>query len=368
MKSLLLALTIFALSTFSLQAQNLKNSLFSKVGKPAGHTPHFLTGTGDEYYLIVSTDTYTPLTGATDITGGLTWDDPTHFFPLGFTFSLFGTTMDSIPLDGLGAEFFVINTTTFSSAHNLIATHVDLIDRGVVAAGGIGLSGSQSPIVYKTEGTAPNRIFKMEWQNAGFFNEWDALNTTNDFINLQLWIYEGSNNIDFRFGPANTGNGSSYGIYDGLNGHFIGAIGEINLSTFIAEDGLYGLEGSASNPSLKFIDQYSFTNLPPTLTDTIPNGKVYRFSTAPQVGIATPESVGFHLYPILASDILQYSHSADKPVVFTVLDLTGRQVMEPILATDATGTINIAHLPAGMYLVEARAEGHMASTKRFVKQ
>lgn len=368
MKSLLLALAIFALSTITLQAQNQKNSLFSKASKPSVQVPHFLAGTGDEYYLIVSTDNYAPLTGATDITGGITWDDPTHFFPLGFTFSLFGTAMDSILLDGLGAEFFVINTTTFSSVHNLIATHVDLIDRGVVAAGGLGIPGSQSPIVYKTEGTAPNRIFKMEWQNAGFYNEWDALNTTNDFINLQLWIYEGSNNIDFRFGPASTGNGSNYDIYDGLNGHFVGAIGDVSLSTFFAEEGLYGLEGPASNPTLTFIDQYNFNNLPPTLTDTIPNGKVYRFSTSPQVGITAPESVGFHLFPTLANEVLQYSHSADKPVVFTVLDLTGRQVMPAIHATNSNGTISIAHLPAGMYMVEARSDGNLVSAKRFVKQ
>lgn len=368
MKSLLLALAIFALSTFTLQAQNLKNSLFSKAGKPVGQMPHFLAGAGGEYYLIVSNDTYTPLTGGTNITGGLTWDDPSFNIPIGFPFTLFGNTIDSILLEGLGATFTILDMASLMEVHFLLATHIDLIDRGVVAAGGVDMPGSQSPIVYTTVGTAPNRIFKMEWQNAGLYNEWGVFTTTNDFINLQYWLYEGSNNIEVRFGPASTGNGASYDIYDGQAGHWIGAAGAVNLNTFIAEEGLYSLNGTAVNPTLSFIDNFNFTNTPPTLTDSIPSGMVYRLSTSPQVGIATSAPVDFRVFPTLADDVLQYTHTSGSPLLLSVLDLTGRPVMETIQATDATGTLNIAHLPAGMYLVEAMTEGHPASAKRFVKQ
>jgi len=51
-------------------------------------------------------------------------------------------------------------------------------------------SSALGSIKYTTEGTAPSRIFKVEWRN---------MNTGQFFISFQLWLYEGSQRVDFVY-------------------------------------------------------------------------------------------------------------------------------------------------------------------------
>jgi hypothetical protein len=55
-----------------------------------------------------------------------------------------------------------------------------LIDRG------FGSGNSQSPLSYQVTGNSGDQIFKIQWENAGFLNEYDALGTLNDYINFQI--------------------------------------------------------------------------------------------------------------------------------------------------------------------------------------
>ena len=65
---------------------------------------------------------------------------------------------------------------------------------------------------YVTTGTAPNRIFKLEW----YKQKWDYQNT-GDVISFQVWLYEGSNRIEYiynRGAAAVTNASATIGIYD----------------------------------------------------------------------------------------------------------------------------------------------------------
>ena len=115
------------------------------------------------YDFSVEQGVYTPLQNAISANNGMVWDDPSIEAPLGFDFQFFGQTASTLYWYG-GTAFNVFglpaNTTPL-----IIAYGSDLIDRGY----DVGIS--QSPISYKTEGSPGNRIFKMEWSNAGFYDD-----------------------------------------------------------------------------------------------------------------------------------------------------------------------------------------------------
>jgi hypothetical protein len=47
------------------------------------------------------------------------------------------------------------------------------------------ISKTGSAMNYEINGTAPNRIIKFEWKNAGLINA-----DTGNFVNFQMWMYE----------------------------------------------------------------------------------------------------------------------------------------------------------------------------------
>lgn len=60
-------------------------------------------------------------------------------------------------------------------------------------------SKDRGKILYEVSGNAPSRIFKVEYNNVGLFD--DTLDV--DSLNFQIWLYEGSNAIEYRAGYAN---------------------------------------------------------------------------------------------------------------------------------------------------------------------
>ena len=62
--------------------------------------------------------------------------------------------------------------------------------------------GGISPISYTTTGIAGSRICKIQVSNAGFYGENNQNGTSVSFINYQLWLYETTNDIEFRYGSV----------------------------------------------------------------------------------------------------------------------------------------------------------------------
>jgi hypothetical protein len=205
-------------------------------------------GAGAQYYSFSkSSETYTELTGATVLVGG-NWDDFSVKIKTPFNFKFFSKFIfDSIEFTDLGDVYFNnINNGLFQ------VYWVDLNSRG----------NNKSDVSYKTEGTSPNRILKLQFHNAGF--DADAP-TFADSVNFQLWVHETSNVLEFRYGP-NGVNTASYG-------------GDIGPYVTVADpDGISGnfisLEGSPSNPTVRTTNQSSSM----ALTGSPTNGTLYRFT------------------------------------------------------------------------------------------
>lgn len=118
--------------------------------------------------------------------------------PLGFNFkwALGNRNIDSIVIDTDGILYAPqdFNSSTDNPIRSMMPYEADMTDRGFNNS-----SAAVSPISYLTTGVAGSRIGKIEFRNAGFYNDI----TTNDFINFQIWLYESTNIIEYRYGASN---------------------------------------------------------------------------------------------------------------------------------------------------------------------
>jgi len=134
-------------------------------------------------------------------------DDGAAQVNIGFDFDYKGNTYNTCTVSVNGAISFTesivhYNNELYSNAagkKNIIAPLWDDMYQRTV---------DQGAVLYKTEGTAPNRKFYVEWKNIS----WRTLGNTVSFI---LVLYETTNNIEFRYGPNNstqTNRSASIGI------------------------------------------------------------------------------------------------------------------------------------------------------------
>jgi hypothetical protein len=208
------------------------------------------------YAFTQTTATYADLTGATSANNGQLWDDPEIGIPLGFDFQFYSKTIDSVLLGyGLGGTVSDSLYGFLESERIIMPFEADLIDRGDLTGTSV------SPISYKLEGMPGSRVFKLEWNNAGFYNEGDSLNTLNDFVNFQLWLYEGSNVIEYRYGTSSIANAAV--DFDNEAGPVVG------LANFPTSQS-YFLSGSLTTPTV--------SNTLTWLGGVPQNGTVYRFT------------------------------------------------------------------------------------------
>jgi len=140
---------------------------------------------------------------ATDGTAlGLT-DDGEANVTLPFAFDFYGGSSTAIRVGNNGGLFFGVTTGDLSTANanlgtttanNLIVPFWDDIDADT------------GDVYYKAVGTAPNRIFVVEWYNRPHFSNVGS-------ATFELILYEGTNNIKYQYLDTNFGNASyDYGV------------------------------------------------------------------------------------------------------------------------------------------------------------
>jgi hypothetical protein len=144
-----------------------------------------------DYTFASNTGTYTEITGGTTHGTAANDDDSFNAVPIGFSFNYNGTdyTEVSISSNGfiaMGAtvvnSFTAISTGTSNNV--IVPLNRDLRSRP---------NGTLTSIV---SGTAPSRIFTVQWQN---YQRYHA-DATNDVFNFQIKLYEANNAITFNYG------------------------------------------------------------------------------------------------------------------------------------------------------------------------
>jgi hypothetical protein len=193
-------------------------------------------------------------------------------------------------------------------------------------------------------GTAPNRIFIIEYNNIGL----ELATDTAMFLNFQLWLYEDDNSFEIRIGPNNC---DSTAWFNG-KGPYIG------LDTMNTFNGLY-LSGDPTSPVL-------VGSVDAQLSGSPPNGMVYRFVPAPRTGIAEKRNVTFSIYPNPSTGGYTEVYASTEISAVYLSDLSGRRMRADVQPKKNYARINTQTLRPGLYLLTVETSSGIASQKLMV--
>ncbi len=196
--SKLRSLTVLVLLT-------LLGSGFSMVG----HAQYF---PASSYSYAASSGTYTDLAGGTAVSAIHTDDATSGTLPIGFIFNYCGTDYTQFVVNSNGFLSFKITPSISGSTYN------SLTALGTIKPALFPLwadqTGSGSAASYGVSGTAPNRIFTMEFKNW----KWNY-NASNPVLSYQIKLFETTNVIQFIYrqetGSISGFSYASIGICDG---------------------------------------------------------------------------------------------------------------------------------------------------------
>lgn len=302
------------------------------------------------YFFSVSSAEYEPIQGGQALVDDV-WDDPDLFIPIGFSFEFFNRSIQEL---SLRSNFNVI-TLSENTINNTFSLFLlfgsDLVDRGL--ADSIHLS----PITRKLEGNVGSRVMTVEWENAGFFGELLSNGTTNDFVNFQMKLYEASGDIVYHFGPNSVTMPAL--AYSGLAGTAIAIAEDYDGDFDVVNGEIIMLSGDPSDPDVN-TDYKNYT-----LSATIPENTVYRFSREP-VGTVDPKVVRAenYFYPNPTTGNLNVNSSIEGNITFplSVYAHDGRLVK----LLEAATSYDLNDLTSGLYEIRFETNGKMAGQRIFL--
>lgn len=217
-------------------------------------------------YVVKDTTTaYSALpSSATSLNGSTVWAGGQYTASIPFNWRMDSSiVMTDVPVD---LDFpGIVESFTSSLGNGFFFASAFFVDRGS------GTSSSQSPITYTTVGTTPNRIFKLQFDNAGFGDDPGLT----DYVNFQFWIYETTNIIEYHFGSSSISPTEDY--FGTGAGPLLGTLQNLDMTSFNTGT-LYYLDGSSSPTSVDSM-KAPFSTLPTNGLAAWPaNGSVIRFS------------------------------------------------------------------------------------------
>lgn len=303
------------------------------------------------YQLTVSSEPFVFLSNPQSAVSG-TWNVPVFQLPLGFNFEYFDIASDQLySLEENLGGWFALNED-LEHLYMILPFYASLIDRGYLQGEAL------SPIYYKTEGPAGQRVFTIEYNEAGlYFGGVDNDNMFTDYISLQLRLYEGSGDIEFHIGPYSVSADPDF-VFEGNPGPAVGLLANAdNVNTGDIEE-IILLTGNASNPTVE-TSEIDF------LTWPIPMNIVYRFSkmgsSVEEPSSAARQSI---LFPNPTSGDLQLKGINFNEVVYPIrlLDVNGKLTR----LWNSEADISAAGLAAGSYFVIVHTPDKVITDKLLV--
>ena len=278
-----------------------------------------------------TTGTYADLTSPT-VLSATGWDEDDYALTLPFPFVYGNNSYTSVSISDNG----YLDFDAGASAYAWIDVHyADLEERG---------TGGASTVGYTVTGNTGSRILKIEWKNAGFYE-----GTAAEFVNVQLWLYEGSNKVEIHNGPSNIVSFSD--IYSTAGGPDVGLA--VYATTTAGLDGIY-LQGSGAAPTAQVITGGTAVvslSSPPTANS------VFNFLPSTTTGVSKAlDNASVSVYPNPVADELTIKGlPAGKNTVVRVMDALGKVVLNQEIAAGNAVKVNVSNLPKGTYFMEATA-------------
>ncbi len=321
-----------------------------------------LWGNAQTYELSITNEPYNDLVGSTSLNGNITWDDPQFNIPIGFDFNYFTKTLNEIVISEWGSGGTLTEPTNGAENSSLFVPYgADLIDRGYDFMIDEPSVGSLSSISYLTEGSEGNRILKIEWNNVGFYDDLETNLVSSYFTNFQLWLYEGSNQIEIRFGENFIDDLEV--TFEGETGTLIGLFEDIDFDTEELTGEAYTLSGPPESASLTAI-----TNVDSDLTflnGVIPPGTVYRLTKSIETSTSDElaENLSLSTFPNPVSNQLEIrmNNSEHQINTISIVNLTG-QIIKKMDSNNQT-SIDFSALNSGIYLLEISTSAGVINQK-----
>ena len=271
------------------------------------------------------------------------WDDPEEMLPIPFDMVMWGDTCTIVMTANLGEMILGVG-----NANHLVApVFADICDVSPADTTGQDIS----EIRYTYDGISPNRIFRVEYHNVGFYDEVygeDSVITATQRANYQVWLHE-TGTITFHYGP-NTITDHSLIAADFIN--TAGLLGNFDPDSYAGS--LLVAEGAADGPQFQTINDifdwiYSGDE---GWGNTWPSeGTGYVFNPILPVGIGEFDvEDSMTAYPIPAENQLHVLWDGNAPMNADWIDTQGRSVGFERIYPGQT-TLNVNDLKAGAYIL-----------------
>ncbi len=314
-----------------------------------------LTIAQSSYTLLTTNSLYGSLNNADTLNQGQFWAESSYPVSIGFPFTFYDETYNDVTLHTNG-----MISMTDGDLLRAITAYAFMIDKGDSIS-----EISLSPILTSLTGTPGSRIRKFEWQNAGFM-----YGSSSDYINFQIWMYEGTNQIQIHFGEWSI-NSFPQAYQDHYSISHTGPMTGLIYSFLPPSSGGGGLEG------LFLIDD---PNDPETILPTgLTNGRyhlgglpapgtMYTFSPGLNTSVLDLVAERISVYPNPATEVLHIDRTLPTagPHIIRILNLQGQELMQQHVPDLLRLSLQIGHLPAGVYLAEVD-EGVGSLRNRFIK-
>jgi len=301
------------------------------------------------YGFTVLNDPYYDLSEPISISNAEVWDDPFYITSTGFQFPLFETITNTLGIISPGSQVVNLNEAAPDTVELLAPYFSDIMTAND--------SDAVSPISYQLEGPPGNQIFKLEWKNVGFYGEFQASNTFFNTTNFQLWLYQNSGVIEFRYGPNTIKSGGLI--------HYFGTGPLVLLGNNVSFDGsgwagLWALGGDPENPQITAIPSGTQPLDTQCLSEEPPSGTVYRFAPIAINKAELAYDVQMSVWP---SPAIENIHLSIKPNrEYRIYDIAGKLMLTK-QSTYAHELLDISNWPSGPYYI--MCDG--AKTVRFTK-
>jgi len=177
------------------------------------------------------------------------------------------------------------------------------------------------------------------------------------FLNLQIWLYQGTNDIEVRYGTShvNLDKSQVFGC-----GPLVG-LAKVDTVKRIDLYELY-LRGAEHNPTtigLNDTGKRCLNNVP------VP-GIIYRFTYHDQLGIAPQMHSGFSIFPNPTKGNLNINLAENSPSVLQVTDVSARIVINTEINKSCTE--DLSQIPDGVYIAKLAQKGSVYVQKLVVNK
>lgn len=287
----------------------------------------------------MSTDSYTELTNptvvSTDLANDLYLEDLSSAY-----FNLFG---ENFVLDGTSGLFF--GKGGFIRAFNVDNTKSFIFDPMLTP---LEARTSGSEISYQFESSSNGNILKVQFKNMGF-----QTGDPSDFANVQVWLYQATGKVEYRYGPSST----DILTFGGQSGPLVG------IYLFNSDFSLYYdamcLTGNAANPTANLVSPFSRITGMPT------DGTVYEFTPVSAVSLEENQLIDIKLYPNPAKNELTIEGDEEITSV-EIIDVLGKTIKTEKI-NGVSKTISITDLNIGVYVARIHTPKGIVLSK-FMKQ